>query len=72
MLIFATATLAIITASPLIWMFSASLKEPAEIFNSSLIPRHPTLENFRLCVHRIAVYSLYSKYFLRGGSDHYN
>ena len=47
MLIFATATFAIITASPLVWMVSASLKEPAEIFNSSLIPQHPTLENFR-------------------------
>src|SRR5258708_13363073 len=47
MLTFATATFAIITASPLVWMVSASLKEPAEIFNSSLIPQHPTLENFR-------------------------
>jgi multiple sugar transport system permease protein len=47
MLFFATATFAIITASPLVWMVSASLKEPAEIFNSSLIPQHPTLENFR-------------------------
>ena len=47
MLIFATATFAIITASPLVWMVSASLKEPAEIFNFSLIPQHPTLENFR-------------------------
>src|SRR5271165_870539 len=47
MLIFSTATLAIITASPLVWMVSASLKEPGEIFNSSLIPRYPTLENFR-------------------------
>src|SRR5260221_8492228 len=47
MLIFATATFAIITASPLVWMVSASLKEPAEIFNSSLIPQHPTFDNFR-------------------------
>src|SRR5882757_6850858 len=47
MLIFATATLAIITASPLVWMVSASLKEPVEIFTSSLIPQHPTFENFR-------------------------
>src|ERR1700726_1594758 len=47
MLIFSTATLAIITASPLVWMVSASLKEPGEIFNSSLIPQHPTFENFR-------------------------
>src|ERR1700693_2141078 len=47
MLIFSTATFAIITASPLVWMVSASLKEPGEIFNSSLIPQHPTLENFR-------------------------
>src|ERR1700751_2980674 len=47
MLIFSTATLAIITASPLVWMVSASLKEPGEIFNSSLVPQHPTLDNFR-------------------------
>jgi multiple sugar transport system permease protein len=46
MLIFSTATLALITASPLVWMVSASLKEPDEIFNSTLIPKHPTLENF--------------------------
>src|ERR1700736_2258926 len=46
MLIFSTATLAIITASPLVWMVSASLKEPGEIFNSSLLPQHPTLDNF--------------------------
>jgi hypothetical protein len=39
MLIFATATFAIITASPLVWMVSASLKEPAKIFDSSLIPQ---------------------------------
>src|SRR6202047_3912972 len=47
MLIFSTATLAILTASPLVWMVSASLKEPGEIFNSSLIPQHPTMDNFR-------------------------
>src|SRR5208282_3063924 len=35
------------SASPLVWMVSASLKEPAEIFNSSLIPHHPTLENYQ-------------------------
>ena len=54
MLIFATATFAIVTASPLVWMVSASLKEPAEIFNSSLIPQHPTLENFRYVFVRLA------------------
>ena len=42
-----TALLAILTASPLVWMISAAFKQPAEIFNSSLIPQHPTLENFR-------------------------
>jgi multiple sugar transport system permease protein len=47
MLIFSTAVLAIITASPLVWMLSASVKEPGEIFNSSLIPQHPTLDNYR-------------------------
>ena len=46
-LIISAATLAIVTASPLVWMVSASLKEPGEIFNSNLIPHHPTLDNFR-------------------------
>jgi multiple sugar transport system permease protein len=46
MLAFATATLAIITASPLVWMVSASLKEPGEIFTTGLVPQHPTLNNF--------------------------
>jgi multiple sugar transport system permease protein len=45
-LFLSTALLAILTASPLVWMISAAFKEPAEIFNSSLIPQHPTLENF--------------------------
>jgi multiple sugar transport system permease protein len=46
MLFLSTALLAILTASPLVWMISAAFKQPAEIFNSSLIPHHPTLENF--------------------------
>jgi multiple sugar transport system permease protein len=46
MLFLSTAILAIITASPLVWMISASLKQPGEIFNSTLIPEHPTLDNF--------------------------
>src|ERR1700739_2563629 len=47
MLIVATAVLAMLAASPLVWMVSASLKEPGEIFNSNLVPQHPTLDNFR-------------------------
>src|SRR6516164_792963 len=47
LLTFGTATFAILTASPLVWMLSASLKEPNDIFNSNLIPQHPTLDNFR-------------------------
>jgi multiple sugar transport system permease protein len=47
LLTISTAILAILTASPLVWMLSASLKEPGEIFNSSLIPQHPTLDNYR-------------------------
>ena len=40
MLTVSTGVLAIITASPLVWMLSASVKEPGEIFNLSLIPQH--------------------------------
>lgn len=47
MLIIGTAVLAMLTASPLVWMLTASVKEPGEIFNSSLIPQHPTLDNYR-------------------------
>jgi multiple sugar transport system permease protein len=46
-LFLSTAVLALLTASPLIWMVSASFKAPSEIFNSDLIPAHPTLDNFR-------------------------
>src|ERR1700692_1745523 len=46
MLFLSTAILAIITASPLVWMISASLKQPGEIFNSTLMPEHATLDNF--------------------------
>jgi multiple sugar transport system permease protein len=47
MLIVGTAVLAMLTASPLVWMLSASVKQPGEIFNSNLIPQHPTLDNYR-------------------------
>ena len=47
LLIFGTATFAILTASPLVWKLSASFKEPNDIFNSNLIPQHPTLANFQ-------------------------
>jgi multiple sugar transport system permease protein len=46
-LFLSTAVLALLTASPLIWMVSAAFKAPSEIFNSDLIPAHPTLDNFR-------------------------
>jgi multiple sugar transport system permease protein len=46
LLILSTAVLSILTAAPLVWMLSAAFKPPAEIFNSSLIPKHPTLDNF--------------------------
>ena len=45
-LILSTAMLSVLTAAPLVWMLSAAFKPPDEIFNSSLIPKHPTLENF--------------------------
>ncbi len=43
----ATATLAILTASPLVWMISAAFKGPSEIFATNIIPQHPTLDNFQ-------------------------
>lgn len=45
-LFLSTAVLSILTAAPLVWMLSAAFKPPDEIFNLSLIPKHPTLENF--------------------------
>src|ERR1700726_523266 len=67
MLIFSTATLAIITASPLVWMLSASLKEPGEIFNSSLIPHHPTLDNFRYVFTQLPfVHFILNTFFVAG------
>ncbi len=41
-----TATLAILTVLPFVWMISGAFKGPAEVFNPSPIPSSPTLENF--------------------------
>src|ERR1700676_1987165 len=66
-LIFSTPTLAIITPSPLVWMLSASLKEPGEIFNSSLIPHHPTLDNFRYVFTQLPfVHFILNTFFVAG------
>jgi multiple sugar transport system permease protein len=46
-LFLSTAILALMTASPLIWMISASFKPGSEIFNTGLIPAHPTFDNYR-------------------------
>jgi multiple sugar transport system permease protein len=45
-LFLSTAVLSILTAAPLVWMLSSAFKPPDEIFHTSLIPKHPTLENF--------------------------
>jgi multiple sugar transport system permease protein len=42
-----TGLLAVLTVLPLVWMVSAAFKEPNEIFVPSLLPRTPTIENFR-------------------------
>jgi multiple sugar transport system permease protein len=52
-LFLSTAVLALVTASPLIWMISAAFKPPSEIFNSGLIPAHPTFDNFRYVFTRL-------------------
>jgi multiple sugar transport system permease protein len=41
-----TAFLAVLTASPLVWMLSAAMKAPDEIYSMNLLPAHPTLDNF--------------------------
>ena len=38
--------LSLMTIAPLFWMVSMSLKPSAEVFDTHLIPRHPTLDNF--------------------------
>jgi multiple sugar transport system permease protein len=41
-----TAVLAILVIFPLLWMLSSSFKGPSEVMDMSLIPAHPTLDNF--------------------------
>ena len=42
----AGSILAFMTVAPLFWMLSMSLKETSEVFDTNLIPRHPTFANF--------------------------
>jgi multiple sugar transport system permease protein len=46
-LFLAIGLLAVLTVSPLVWMVSAAFKEPNEIFVPTLLPKSPTLANFR-------------------------
>jgi multiple sugar transport system permease protein len=43
---------AIITVFPFVWMVATAFKPAAEIYNLSLIPAHPTLDNFRKLFHQ--------------------
>jgi multiple sugar transport system permease protein len=42
----AGSILAFMTVAPLFWMLSMSLKETSEVFDTNLVPRHPTFANF--------------------------
>jgi multiple sugar transport system permease protein len=42
----ATGILALMTAAPLVFMLSMSLKQGNEVFDSNLVPVRPTLDNF--------------------------
>jgi multiple sugar transport system permease protein len=41
-----SAILGLMAIAPLIWMVSMSIKEENEVFDTNIIPRHPTLGNF--------------------------
>jgi len=41
-----TAMLAVMTVVPLLWMLSIAFKRPNDVFDMSLVPAHPTLDNF--------------------------
>jgi multiple sugar transport system permease protein len=42
----ATAALGLMTVFPLVWMLSISFKTGSEVFTPSLLPAHPTTDNF--------------------------
>ena len=39
--------LALLTIAPLLWMVSGAFKPRSEVYELSLLPKHPTLDNFR-------------------------
>lgn len=46
-LFFFALLLGLLAMSPLLWMVSSAVKGPGEIYSISLVPKHPTLDNFR-------------------------
>src|ERR1700687_2961333 len=38
--------LGIVMVFPFVWMISTSFKQPADIYTLSLLPTHPTLDNY--------------------------
>lgn len=47
LLVLLVISLALLTASPLLWMLSSAIKTPREVYSLSLIPDNPTFDNFR-------------------------
>jgi multiple sugar transport system permease protein len=44
---FALVIISLLTVSPLIWMVSSAFKTGTEVYQLSIIPQNPTLDNFR-------------------------
>jgi multiple sugar transport system permease protein len=66
-LFLAIGLLAVITVSPLVWMVSAAFKEPNEIFVPTLLPKSPTLANFRYVFSQLAfLRSVLNTFFVAG------
>jgi multiple sugar transport system permease protein len=66
-LFLAIGLLAVLTVSPLVWMVSAAFKESNEIFVPTLLPKRPTVANFRYVFSQLAfLRSVLNTFFVAG------
>lgn len=67
-LFLATASLALLTVAPLLWMLSMALKHPDEVFSMNLVPSRPTLGNFVYVLTEVAFIRYLANSLLVAGS----
>jgi len=62
--------LGIVMVFPFVWMISTSFKQPADIYTLSLLPAHPTLNNYVIALTGFPFARWFANSPHRGRCDH--